>query len=1264
MRYITATELQSWQKTRQSEEKLPLLLRRLIINSIGFKNVKLDMPGGDSIWKPGVDGKIIPKIDGAILNEANRPYVVECGQSDNYYSKFKTDLQKRTKELNGSKTRAIFVFVTTHQISIPDKEKIIKKAKKEVADSNLWADIQIYDADNIETWLENDFATTAWLSNILEKPTSGIKGFDYKWNSWLKTTTIPLDEDVVLARAKTNLSYINEWLRKEEGLLGIRAASNSEALLFFMASIIKSDLNSEEKDAVKFKIVIVEDENTWNQIVDNGESKKLILIPTFGVPENLAAKIDEGFKIFIPLGEDDVESTVKDIVQVGSLNTEVLYPVLETKTKSYEYANYLIFHLGQNGSVLHLRRLLARPGLMLPKPKWVNKENWDMLVILALIGKWQDNNEKDREIITNLFGFEYSEVIRRISGYLKTEEAPIIHRGNLWEVSNPELIIEFLGEYLTQEILDKVLTFTEKVLSTVNNKYKLPKEKRIFSAMLLNAQKSKTYSEELKKGLAQGLVILNVKSSKFNVALNIETKIRNLIVNVLKNKDWYVWASLANCFTLFAEASPDGLLSALEETIKESPDTIKDIYTQSINDGVFGSTCLYSDILWALEILAWSERLFSRSVNVLLELEALKTMDTKWGNTPLESLSKIFCPWMQGTFVSLEKRQQFLNTLINSNNNIGIIFDLMQLLYHMQTCTPTCRPKFSWFDISEMELKRDKIQAFYRFLLEKSITILGNDIDRWDNVLRNITRMQKEEFELLVTKLMGIDWINATQEFKKFIYQKLTKWVVFNDRMEGETKAKWGYDVKAPKLKSVMEKINISDPCDKYAYMFSSEMRWHYRNSDGNPNVELQNAIKSILGSGGVKGLLSFAEQIDSEDLLGWESGYIAFVQEDVSEILKYGDNNNEKIKSFECAFFMSVFNLRGKGYLDKIYDTSWSDDYKKTLLCSIRKSREYWDWLNEKGLSDLYWKNVQSIYTSSDEEYDFVIQKLRQADNRVCMFHLIITQRYGSREDKIKTDDIIFVLNGALEKQDFIRDVISSHHLSDLFKILQDRVDVDVGWDVLLQLELAYFPLFDDCCGLRPIAIEHRLRTDPEFFLEIIQATFTKKEDLINKTKEEKQHAENVAHLALNLYMKMDTMYPFHGEENLNNWMNGVYILIERIEDDNIKHCAREKIGSMLAANTLVDKDDNVWPIKYIRNVIEKFYDKDLQRGFVVGKFNSLGVRTVDTKNPDQYWVEKADRYKKDADKIRFSYPYTAQILESIAEDYSFQGRRARIEI
>jgi hypothetical protein len=115
MKLITSTDLQNWKNTRESQEKLPLLIRRLIINNIGFQNIQfIDIPGGDSIWKPGADGKIVPKVEN-ILGNANKTYIIEFGQTEDAYLKFKEDFLKRTKELNNQKTETVFVFITTHK---------------------------------------------------------------------------------------------------------------------------------------------------------------------------------------------------------------------------------------------------------------------------------------------------------------------------------------------------------------------------------------------------------------------------------------------------------------------------------------------------------------------------------------------------------------------------------------------------------------------------------------------------------------------------------------------------------------------------------------------------------------------------------------------------------------------------------------------------------------------------------------------------------------------------------------------------------------------------------------------------------------------------------------------------------------------------------------------------------------------------------------------------------------------------------------------
>ncbi len=53
---ITATQIAAWAQTRQAQAELPLWVRKLIsaTNSLS----ELSMPGGDSVYRPGWDGKV------------------------------------------------------------------------------------------------------------------------------------------------------------------------------------------------------------------------------------------------------------------------------------------------------------------------------------------------------------------------------------------------------------------------------------------------------------------------------------------------------------------------------------------------------------------------------------------------------------------------------------------------------------------------------------------------------------------------------------------------------------------------------------------------------------------------------------------------------------------------------------------------------------------------------------------------------------------------------------------------------------------------------------------------------------------------------------------------------------------------------------------------------------------------------------------------------------------------------------------------------
>lgn len=110
---ITSTELEIWSNTRDAQGKLPLLLRKLITNSVDKYIPHVDIPVEDSIWKPGMDG-VVQTISTSVLGEAGI-YKIECGVDEDYKDKFFSDLEKRSADLR-EKTDAIFVFVTTRKI--------------------------------------------------------------------------------------------------------------------------------------------------------------------------------------------------------------------------------------------------------------------------------------------------------------------------------------------------------------------------------------------------------------------------------------------------------------------------------------------------------------------------------------------------------------------------------------------------------------------------------------------------------------------------------------------------------------------------------------------------------------------------------------------------------------------------------------------------------------------------------------------------------------------------------------------------------------------------------------------------------------------------------------------------------------------------------------------------------------------------------------------------------------------------------------------
>ena len=108
-----------------------------------------------------------------------------------------------------------------------------------------------------------------------------------------------------------------------------------------------------------------------------------------------------------------------------------------------------------------------------------------------------------------------------------------------------------------------------------------------------------------------------------------------------------------------------------------------------------------SNLLWALEILAWSPEYLVHSISVLGLLEALPYERTNWTNTPINSIVSILLPWYPQTMADLEKRKNALKCL--KTDNPRVFWSTLKKLLPNKTRSTSGnpRPKYLKLEIPE-----------------------------------------------------------------------------------------------------------------------------------------------------------------------------------------------------------------------------------------------------------------------------------------------------------------------------------------------------------------------------------------------------------------------------------------------------------------------------------------------------------------------------------------------------------------------------------
>ena len=101
----------------------------------------------------------------------------------------------------------------------------------------------------------------------------------------------------------------------------------------------------------------------------------------------------------------------------------------------------------------------------------------------------------------------------------------------------------------------------------------------------------------------------------------------------------------------------------------------------------------------------------------------------------------------------------------------------------------------------------------------------------------------------------------------------------------------------------------------------------------------------------------------------------------------------------------------------------------------------------------------------------------------------------------------------------------------------------------------------------------------------------------------------------------------------------------------------ADQKIGEALSASPR-DPDDNIWPARPVRDVVEITRSKHLESGLSLGLRNRRGVTTRRPSDGGEQERDLVKQYRHSSTATALEWPRTSAVLERIAQSYEEDAR------
>jgi hypothetical protein len=1233
-RWITAHDLSTWGSTREGQQELPELIGRLILATVG-PGARLRFPAGDSVQFAGWDG--VCEIQVGTGNVPDGVSVWEFGaQRLGIRKKADDDYRKRSAgPTTVERSETTFIFVTPQRWS--PKDGWSQKKRPE----GIWKQVLAIDGDDLVHWLDLCPGVAKWLSLRTGKRTEDLRDIEQVFDEWSLATAPPLSADLLLADRDEQATKVRRWLTGPPSIISIQAEATNEGIAFLRAVI--DPLPLAHRTYWESRLVVAGSDGAARNL--QGLSSKLAIVMEGGDEGLAASLVNNGHHVFVARGSEVGAS--RGIPRLARPWRSTIQLALAGMGVDRHKAQIVAGSCGRSLAIL--RRLMPIGGGR--PPSWAAAPVSASLLAAMLAGSWDSTHPVDRATMERLSGRSYGELEADLAPFASAIDGPMRRSGSVWKLASLRDAWFLLAGNLTSGHVELLSSSFESVMSEDNQGFDAdPDQKWKFTEGPPNHA-----SEQLRRGLAEAMTVLAVFPERATAVHDAGLQSALSLRKLLTGADQRRWWSLADDFRRLAEISPEAFLDCLEKALDIEPTPLMSLFRN--DEGLLHKAEYLSNLLWALEKLAWSPDHLGRVAFVLCRLVELDPVGRQ-GNRPDTSLRRIFLPWLPQTFASAAERLQVIDGVLDLHPAVGwrLLVSLAPDIF--QSTEPSDFP--IWRDFStddpERPITRAELAENYRAIGSRLLSSAGNDLNRWGDLLADWTSFGPDwraDAEKALSSLANDLDVTARNSLRELIRQTIGK-------HEMAIKAKWSLkrDDLIP-LRTIYELLEPADPIERHKWLFGGPTfdgvaDWHA--SQEKHRTAQCVAVEEILCSASSDAVIAMAREVRLPRDLGHAIATSAVAEPKKDELLERAlGEGDDKLADLSFGMLFALRQTRGADWLLRRFRAGVANREEFTrlvrLALALPADRELWDDVEKAGIEteEAYWKRIDDHAIPENADPAFVIEKLFSAQRGAAALTWVAAHpRIAVVSDLIvailrhpSTKDASRLSGGATMYQ---------HYVVTLFKRLDD--DPSASIQEVIGLEWAYYRMLEH--SERPARrLQRALATDPSFFVYLLSVVYPPEGDDHDHGVVLSEDSKKIAKQAYRVLLDW-TVVPGSDDtgdiddQYLRAWVGEVRRLAK---EGRLVAVAESRIGSILSK--VVRKPTSAWPPTAVQGVIEASKSDELESGFYFAERNARGVTIRRPTDGGSLERDLAAAYRSEARSIGAAQVRTRALLNRLAESY-----------